>query len=234
LTKSRKAKKARKRASRKPMSRHAKQKPVKRAVKRAVRKKIHHKARTHRKPSRKKPNVTLISRPPPSHFHTVDNKNVLETEIDQLYDIVKERKKVKMDNVAKQLGVPKEQVQEWADIMEDHQMVKTDYPVVGEPVIMLKEHEDEIKKKVQEIDRKHEKNPSKKPVILILAVGAAVLIYFSNLRYMIWDSISPVIGQNPEITAMLWQNWMYLALGIAVIIALAVVLKNVKFRKKRK
>lgn len=57
----------------------------------------------------------------------------LKTGIDSLYSLVKDSKNISSVKAASKLGVSEEMVSEWADIMEEHDMLRIHYPVFGKP-----------------------------------------------------------------------------------------------------
>jgi len=65
---------------------------------------------------------------------------VVETSIDKLFNLIDKRNKVKInENLAKELGVSKQRIEEWAVILEEHNLVTINYPPLGEPEITRKE-----------------------------------------------------------------------------------------------
>jgi len=68
---------------------------------------------------------------------------MVETTIDKLFNLVDKRNKVKInDALAKEIGVSKERIEEWAVIMEEHNLVSVNYPTIGEPEITRKHKND--------------------------------------------------------------------------------------------
>lgn len=67
---------------------------------------------------------------------TIKEGTKVETKIDKLYDLVNHEGEVKVnDGLATVLGTPKTQIEEWAMILEEHDLVELDYPAIGEPII---------------------------------------------------------------------------------------------------
>jgi len=53
---------------------------------------------------------------------------------------LKKEKQLKItDELSKTLGIPKHQIEEWAMILEEHNLLTLKYPTIGEPLIMCKE-----------------------------------------------------------------------------------------------
>ena len=64
----------------------------------------------------------------------------VETTIDHLYQIVQKQGKLKIDDeLSRHLGVPRPQIESWALILEEHNLVELHYPAIGEPEIRKKE-----------------------------------------------------------------------------------------------
>lgn len=59
-----------------------------------------------------------------------------ETYFDALYKIVEKKGRVKLSVVAKYFGVDRKKVEEWASILEEHNLLKMHYPAVGEPELI--------------------------------------------------------------------------------------------------
>ncbi|MFH0860474.1 MAG: DUF2226 domain-containing protein [Candidatus Altiarchaeota archaeon] len=69
--------------------------------------------------------------------------DTIATNIDKLYDIVNKDNVVKInDKLSTQLKVPKTQIEEWAMILEEHNLVELHYPTLGEPEIRKVEKKD--------------------------------------------------------------------------------------------
>ena len=62
-----------------------------------------------------------------------------ETEIDAVYKEVKEKGKIRIDEIAKKWNVASELVQEWAKILEEHKLVQIHYPAFGSPELRMYE-----------------------------------------------------------------------------------------------
>lgn len=62
----------------------------------------------------------------------------VETPMDVLYDLVNKKGRVRVDDVAKSLKATSKQVEEWARILEKHDLVELQYSAVGKPYIKKK------------------------------------------------------------------------------------------------
>jgi len=56
-----------------------------------------------------------------------------DTDIDILYKIIKGTGRIKMSVITKYFGINQKKAEEWAAILEGHNLVKIHYPAVGEP-----------------------------------------------------------------------------------------------------
>jgi len=61
-----------------------------------------------------------------------------ETDLDVLYNLLKEKKKLRMSNVMKLFNIDKKVVGEWIKTLEDGNLLSMEYPRIGEPVLVLK------------------------------------------------------------------------------------------------
>ena len=56
-----------------------------------------------------------------------------ETDIDVLYKIIERIGRIKLSAIAKYFGVDQKKVEEWAQILHEHELVDIYYPPIGEP-----------------------------------------------------------------------------------------------------
>jgi CBS domain-containing protein len=64
--------------------------------------------------------------------------SMMETDIDKILAVIKERKRVKFSELEKMFEVSKETIEEWAKILEDHGLAEIFYPAIGEPELRWK------------------------------------------------------------------------------------------------
>lgn len=62
-----------------------------------------------------------------------------ETDLDALYTLLKEQKKIKFSVISKAFNVPKEVVADWANILESGNLASVNYPRMSEPELTLNE-----------------------------------------------------------------------------------------------
>jgi hypothetical protein len=59
-----------------------------------------------------------------------------ETHFDALYNIVEKKGRVKISILSQYFGVDRKKIEEWAGILEEHNLLKMHYPAVGEPELI--------------------------------------------------------------------------------------------------
>jgi len=62
----------------------------------------------------------------------------IETSIDKLINLLREKKRLKLSDAAKTLNLSQKKIDEWVFMLEDKGIVDLKYPVLGEPEIVLK------------------------------------------------------------------------------------------------
>jgi hypothetical protein len=82
----------------------------------------------------------------------------IKTSADKFLDILKRKnKKVNVEEIADELKLPLEQVEEWADVLEEHDLIDVQYSPLKGMAIKPRIHEmkqEELKQKVKEIKPK--------------------------------------------------------------------------------
>jgi hypothetical protein len=63
------------------------------------------------------------------------NERKIETSLDALLSIIIKKGAIKISDAAKQLHVKENQIEEWAHILEEHDMIEIHYPTMGKPVL---------------------------------------------------------------------------------------------------
>ncbi len=76
--------------------------------------------------------------------------NVIETGVDKLVELINERKRISVDEAAKELGVSTMIVQEWADFLEEDGLISIEYSLSKVWLVERKLSEAELKKKEKE------------------------------------------------------------------------------------
>jgi len=86
----------------------------------------------------------------------VKETSMIETGVDKLVKIVKERKKIPVNEAAKQLGVGPKVVEEWADFLEEEGIISMEYKFGSAFLVERKFTKDEIKTKAKEVSNEKE------------------------------------------------------------------------------
>ena len=66
-----------------------------------------------------------------------------ETDLDVLYNILKEKKELRASIIAGVFKIPNDKAVEWGKILEEKSLVEIDYPTFSEPRIIFKDNEKE-------------------------------------------------------------------------------------------
>ncbi len=61
-----------------------------------------------------------------------------ETDLDRVYNIIKEKKAVKISEITSQFNISKKQAEDWASILEKYGLIEIYYPMLGEPELRWK------------------------------------------------------------------------------------------------
>ena len=83
---------------------------------------------------------------------------LIETPIDQLIELIRQKRKMALSKAAAFLNVSDDQLEEWVKILEDKGYLRLMYPPVGEPYIILGElPPGKLEPKIRELEKKKEK-----------------------------------------------------------------------------
>jgi chromosome segregation ATPase len=91
---------------------------------------------------------------------------LIETPIDKLIMLVKQRERLPLSEAAKILGTDEAQVEEWVRALEERDFVELIYPAIGEPVIILKKVTEKSVGKTETMLKKEKESIDKKSVAL--------------------------------------------------------------------
>jgi hypothetical protein len=154
----------------------------------------------------------------------------LKTGIDSLYSLVKDSKNISSAKAARKLGVSEEMVSEWANIMEEHEMLRIHYPIFGKPSLRSMDWRPRWKvKREMKKKKEHEKAVGKrlrhlkftKKRLFIFAetiVLGEILIYIFLVNRKLSTNFLPVVIERLSFFYLyLTQNLMMLILVLAFI-----------------
>ncbi len=152
------------------------------------------------------------------HARKASIKEYMETDVDKLYELARDKGIIKVKDAAKTLGIDSEQVEEWGRILEEHKLVRLRYPPVGEPVIILKKFTTDSEK-IKELKAKKKLRPAKRifivNLVVLLSFAAFVAFYFIRFR-----------------TVRITYSQAYLAAAAIVIIGIVLVVRFIWKRRK--
>jgi len=121
----------------------------------------------------------------------MDDNNIITTPLDKLLDMVIKKGRISIKDAANLFGVSRDQINGWAKILEEHNLIEINYPPIGEPELRIKPLVKERgTKKIKEepIEKGAEENKSdvrkltdrskanKPPKILFIAIIVVCLI----------------------------------------------------------
>ena len=73
-----------------------------------------------------------------SNIKIKKKKDKLETDLDVLYNLLKEKKKLSSTTIMKTFKIPKEKALEWVKILQNNKLIKTIFPMFSSPIIVLR------------------------------------------------------------------------------------------------
>jgi len=182
----------------------------------------------------------------------------IETQIDKLYRMVRERGKIRISEAAENLGVSEDTVREWGEILEEHKLIEVHYPIAGKPSLGIR------RLKLPRAKRKKEKKPriprkkrfTKKVVMIyieIIALGQLLIYIFFVNRHLSMNFMPTVrfhfngfysyllnildvltSGNFSKLLPHLLSQPFYLAfLIILIIIIILIIVLIIKSRKRK-
>ncbi|MCK4335991.1 MAG: hypothetical protein KAW40_04690 [Candidatus Aenigmarchaeota archaeon] len=157
-------------------------------------------------------------------------KEVLETDVDKLYELIRDKGILKVNDASKKLGIRVEHVERWGRILEEHKLIKLHYPPIGEPVLILKKFKSGVKE-VKKLEKRKKLKPSRKVFIinLLILLGFIVFVIFPNkIRFFIMEIINFI--KMPVVRISYEQA--YLVAIIIIIIGIVVILMLIKRRRR--
>lgn len=65
--------------------------------------------------------------------------NIITTSLDTLLDLIIKKGRIQLKDAAKVFSVTRAQIEEWAKILEEHDLIEIHYPPLGEPELRKKQ-----------------------------------------------------------------------------------------------
>lgn len=144
-------------------------------------------------------------------------KDHVETDVDRLYELIRDKGLLKVKDAAKLLKIENDQVEEWGRILEEHGLVRLRYPPVGEPVLILKRFTTDTEN-IKKLKGRGKLKPARK----VFIINLVILVSFLSV-------VALYTVRIPTIRLTYFQA--YLAVAAIIIIGIAFVLMIVKRRK---
>ena len=82
--------------------------------------------------------------------------NIIETGVDKLVNLIKERGRIALADAAKELGVSTSVIQEWVDFLEEEEIISVEYKLTKPYLVERKLTRKEVEKKSKEFLSKKE------------------------------------------------------------------------------
>ncbi|MDD5086374.1 MAG: hypothetical protein PHV16_01350 [Candidatus Nanoarchaeia archaeon] len=86
----------------------------------------------------------------------MEKSPLLQTGVDKLVSLIKEKKRISVPQAAKQLGVSHVLVEEWADFLEEDDIISIEYRLATPWLVDKKLKKEELKKRIKEFQGKKE------------------------------------------------------------------------------
>jgi hypothetical protein len=83
------------------------------------------------------------------NIKSLQKKRKDETDIDLLYELIQDHKKISVTKLSKLFNVDKEVIKKWGEVLENSELVTVDYPRFGDAKIMLREEDEKENKKTK-------------------------------------------------------------------------------------
>ncbi|MFA4953672.1 MAG: hypothetical protein WC584_05600, partial [Candidatus Pacearchaeota archaeon] len=82
-----------------------------------------------------------------------------KTDLDTLYNLLKQKKALKVGTIARIFKISNENALEWSKILENHELVVIDYPTFNEPEVKI--YEKEVEEKEKQTQEREKQAPEK-------------------------------------------------------------------------
>ena len=74
----------------------------------------------------------------------------VETGVDRLIALLNEQKSIKVSEASRLLNIPKEVIQDWADVLEEENIIVIKYPLFSPTLVLKQFSSEEIRKQIEE------------------------------------------------------------------------------------
>ena len=177
-----------------------------------------------------------------------DDSTVLETDVDRLFDLIKDKRNIKISVASRKLNATKEEIIEWAEILEENRMIKIHYPLIGEPVLSYIKPEEHKSFKEREVKKPTHPRPKMNKKVLGVIFVSLIGVFFTyvylvnnlftyNIRAQINFAIQNINTNLAFLNLPLTPIYLILAILIAVpvlVLGIRKITKKMKARKEKK
>lgn len=157
-------------------------------------------------------------------------KDYLETDIDELYELIKKNGLIKVKIAAKKFKVDEERIEEWGRILEQHNLAILHYPPFGDPVMILEKFKPKAVLKSKKVDVKNKKALLVN-IVIILGFVIFILLYTGWLSMASIPDLSNI--SDIDVLDIFAQNQIYLVLVLIIIIVVLLIVTMKKMVKKK-
>lgn len=112
--------------------------------------------------------------------------DILETDADKLFNLVKKEKKIRSVEAAKKLDISTEKIISLAEILEEDNLIELHYPPIGEPLFIYK---DAATKKIEKEKKEEKKHKPRSGQLKLLGIVLSAVFLLVSMSYK----------SNPEI-----------------------------------
>jgi len=131
----------------------------------------------------KKDEVTFVSQLDTKKpiYKIVGRTPKIETGIDRLLKLVKQKEKITLSDASENLGITKDIVMSWGEVLEDHGLIEMHYPITGKPSLWKIRPKILKGKKGEKIEKPKSAEPGKG----IFGGRAKTKVFFINLEIVV-------------------------------------------------
>jgi NADH:ubiquinone oxidoreductase subunit 5 (subunit L)/multisubunit Na+/H+ antiporter MnhA subunit len=164
------------------------------------------------------------------------NPSKEQTDLDKIYNILKERKQIKVKNITKLFNITYDIALEWAKILESGNLAEIDYPMFGGPILNIKTEKDkddlnkDASTKDTQTDKKQELNQTPKKIKKSKSIPILFILTLGFLAYPLYW----LYNNNWNYQSILQNKQILILIIIALFFAFIFLIQLIKriFRKK--
>ncbi len=156
--------------------------------------------------------------------------NILETDADKLFSLVKKEKKIRSIEAAKKLGITTEKAISLAEILEEDSLIELHYPPIGEPLFIYR---DAKAKKIEKEKKEEKKHKSRSGQIKILGVVLSVIFLLASMSYKNNPRIFDKLSEISLSESYLDMNTILIIATVFTVIIILIMFMALRAKKKR-